>query len=570
MKTLTITTLLALCATLAAAKPIQQPCLPYNQAGDAPICWTGPQGAGTQQTQRVIRTPEEWKAFWAEHAAGQAPSVDFSKESVVAFTGGDAAAFKAVKVALGSDAAALKEAGVEATTARMDAPSNRVAAMLAGARAAEAKTDSVVSKADFQLAALTGFDSGAGMLRDAVASPVTGGKLIPVGCTPGVDCPAAPKRAPSNCTPGVDCPASAPRRPASRCTPGVDCPGDGRRPSGCTPGVDCPGSGSPSVPTPAPDNYYPRPSNPPSTFPDWRGGNLDRYDREADVSSLWMSQLDVFGDPVEDEGAWTRSTVRGTIERAGSEKGTQGSRYHVTLVSQETRNVYRLYWRYVGYDCDPNDSSRCRSWRVQQAWFLRRTENGRTSAMNVVVRFENDQPLLPWETETIGLTYDGSSVGVDDSYGAFRYSVRGPIVDQQNGVATIELTPTSRRKRAPEFDKVNVRLENRGGALTMIVEDQRAQFYAGENLELVYQVMRKCSGWWECTRNFGDVKVTENAQSAPLVVPVQSGRAVQLETPVPGANGSGEYYLNWYFRRADSKLSDGSWSGWKATPKVTR
>lgn len=34
--------------------------------------------------QVVVRTPEEWKALWKEHAAGQAmPAVDFSKQMVV-------------------------------------------------------------------------------------------------------------------------------------------------------------------------------------------------------------------------------------------------------------------------------------------------------------------------------------------------------------------------------------------------------------------------------------------------------------------------------------------------------
>ncbi len=558
--------ILALCAAVVPAAYAADNCQPWAQAQAEWTCVKGGD-VSAQQQPVVLRSAQEWAKFWSRHTGSEtAPAVDFAKAQILAYEGSEASSFKAVRV---TDLAA--EGAREIVTPRqaLKSAESRVAQALSGVRAAEAKTDDVVASANAELASLTGFD-GRASLRDAVASPaLSDPKVFKVACTPGVDCPAAPRSAPSqsrqSCTPGVDCPAPSRPQPRSSCTPGVDCPGSSQPPKNCTPGVDCPSNGgTPSIPTPAPDNYRPRPSSPPSTFPDWSG--VDRFNNGPDTASFWMSRRDAFGDPIEDEGSWNHEVARGEIHRAGSEKGTQGTQFRVTLASQESRRVYRLYWRYVGYNCNPNDSSRCMTWSTQQAWFYERTETGRAKAMSIEAEIENDQPLLPWETETIVLTYDGSNVGVDDSYAGFQYAVRGPIIDQQAGVATVELTPRARRKRAPEFDKVIVRLQNQGGRLMMVVDDQRASFYQGERMEMGYQVMRKCDGWWECTKNFGDIKVAEVSEDSPISFTVQAG---QPFTQAVQTSGSGQYYLNWFFRRAGSQYSNDSWSGWKATDKVS-
>lgn len=358
----------------------------------------------------------------------------------------------------------------------------------------------------------------------------------------------------------MDCPETRPSHKAPRCTPGVDCPDDqqqpGRRP-GCTPGVDCPNDGGR---TPLPPNYRPHPRNEPSRFPPV--GDPDYYDHV--VAGDWHAYRS-FGSPVETTGRWSDyDTARARVERGGAEVGTQGTSYTANLRSTSDRVVYRVYWRYVGYDCDPNDSSRCLDWRVQYARFPERRDSRSSSAV-VEVRFDdNGMTLLPWEKETLFVTYDGSRIGYDASNGAFRYSVRGPIVDQQTGRAVVEFTAVDRVKRRPESDKVLLRLENGPSGLQLSVLDRRAGYYDGEPLEIAYQVKKDCNGWF-CR----DKVVAEKTFQDPLRVVVKKGGDLQAVEPVPDT-GSGKYYVVWSFRRAQSKISSADWVNEGKGPKIQR
>ena len=377
-------------------------------------------------------------------------------------------------------------------------------------------------------------------LRDAVASPAPGVRLFPAqaSCTPGVDCPdtsGGRGRRPStpDCTPGVDCPQTPSRRP--NCTPGVDCPGD---------------HGGGSGRTPLPPNYRPRPGGAPSSFPPV--GNPRAYD--GTVTGDWHLFRNDFGWPLETSGEWSDYGVaRARIERGGSEVGAQGAAYTANLESRSDRPVYRVYWRYVGYDCDPNDADRCLEWRVQYARFVERWDR-RSASLSVDVRFEdNGQALLPWERENIYVSFDGSRVGYDLSEGAFRYAVRGPVIDQQTGRATLVLSAGARVRRAPEADKVSAVLEKNGAQLQVSIRDFRAAYYDGEPLEVVFQVKKDCNGWF-CS----DKVVSARDEQNPVRVTVSKGGDLQTVIPVSNT-GPGKYYLVWSFRRAQSKISSDGW-----------
>lgn len=546
--------ILALCAVAVRAAAQETPCPVLK--GAAPAGWTCLTGTAGRApaAKAVLRDPAAWRKFWLETTGkGEAPAVDFSQSAVTVevLEGGT---FRAVKTAAGSDdaATALAASAAVDSARKQAAADERVGPMLAQLRAERAPDAGSIGASS--LASRAGFDAGFAP-RDTVGAVAPGARLIPAQatCTPGLDCPEPQKPRPArrptpNCTPGVDCPETQPsRRP--NCTPGVDCPGDDNQQG-------------PSRRTPLPPNYRPRPSGSPSYFPPV--GNPDSYNQT--VASGWYVYRNSFGWPDETTTGWSDyETVRAAVTRGGSEKGQQGTAYTANLTSTASRPTYRLYWRYVGTNCNPNDSSECLDWSVQYARFVERYDHRDTST-SVDVRFnDNGQKLLPWETETIYISFDGSRVGYDASGGAFRYSVNGPIVNQQTGRASIEFTAGARVKRQPESDKVAVRFEKTNGGLQISVVDRRADVYDGEPLEISYQVKKDCNAGifnW-CS----DKVVDERRQNDPVVAVVDKSLAVQVVIPA-GNTGAGKYYVVWSFRRAKSQYSSDRWIDQGKTAKI--
>lgn len=412
------------------------------------------------------------------------------------------------------------------------------------------------------------FDGGAAG-RGTPAVPAAAGALTLAAakCTPGVDCPeekpqprqqARPQARPK-CTPGVDCPEDQPQarpkpKPQPKCTPGVDCPGDGQRPKPkprCTPGVDCPGDGkedSGSGQTPLPPNYRPRPSNPPSYFPPYGDSPYD--DNRVDVAGYWHMHRTYLGSPVRSAGSWSQTAGSASLRRGGKETDLkQGASYSARLQSQAERNVYGLYWRYVGRDCHPDYRDQCLSWEIQYRWFYEGVENGAVSLMDVEVEFQDDQTLLPWEKESFELLFDGGRVALRQTDPAFRYQVGGPFIDQQRGRAAFTLTQGARILRAPESSKVGLTLVNDGGQLKLAVDDGRTEFYEGETLEVDVTVKYK-KKWYQT-----DPVVSQGVM--PILVRSGERRSTFRVNP---SLGSGTYYIkSWRFRRAGSKISSPDW-----------
>ncbi|MFI5345142.1 MAG: hypothetical protein ACHQ51_02095 [Elusimicrobiota bacterium] len=527
MKRLIISALFAVAMTAVRASA-QEACPVLK--GSAPAVWTCLTGAAgsAQATKTVLRDPAAWRKFWTETTGKtDAPAVDFTK-TAVAVEILDGGAFRAVKVAKDAndaDAATALRADAAAAEAAKDqaAADERVGRMLAQVRAPRAADAGTVSDSSALLASRRGFDEAG--LRDSVGAVPSVPRLVlaQATCTPGVDCPEQPR--------------GPVRRPAPNCTPGVDCPGDGDQQD-------------PSRRTPLPPNYRPRPSGNPSSFPPI--GSPDYYDQT--VTSGWYVYRNIYGWPEEGTGNWSNyDTARASVVRGGSEKGQQGSDYTANLTSTASRPTYRVYWRYVGTNCDPNDDSQCLNWSVQYARFVEHYDH-RTASAFVDVHFnDNGQKILPWETETISLTFDGSRIDYDASYGAFRYSVNGPIINQQTGRASIEFTAGNRVRRQPESDKVIARLEKSNGQLQISVVDRRADVYNGEPLEIAYQVKKDCNGWF-CS----DKVVDERRANNPVGAVVDKGASVQTVIPVANT-GPGKYYIVWSFRRAKSQYSNDGW-----------
>lgn len=409
------------------------------------------------------------------------------------------------------------------------------------------------------------FDGGLGRFQPVMAS-------LPLGMGEGpgrergqkaAGLEALPHKPAVRCTPGVDCPPEEPKpkpqRP--RCTPGVDCPSeDRRRPPQprCTPGVDCPGDGSPgnSRPTPPPPNYRRRPTAPPPSWPTIPHDPGRIHDRSWVGVGYWHLYQDLWGRTMESHGSWNQVQDSRTLRRGGSE--TQygaSSSYRLSLQSHMVRNRYRLYWRYVGAGCDPYDNARCLDWDVEYRWLFEDMERGQRRDMEVSIKFfQGDKTLLPWETESFHVHFDGSRVWLDKGQTAYHYVVDGPFVDQGRGMAYIELAAGAKIRLAPEQGKVQASLTRKPNGLHLAFTDYRASYYQGTHLELWARIKEDAFGM--------DPQAYHQPKEAPFRWQVFSapGRPLTGEffLPVP-PNGKKLYIGEWGFRRIGSAISSDAW-----------
>jgi hypothetical protein len=511
------------------------------------------------QTTYICRAGQDSKtAQCREQVGAKALSCSFEKGAawLISPEKTDAAGWIAVKAGDQALSCRKQELAVQAAAVPQLMPAASLAALQGDGLkdALNGMTLAMASPAVF-------FDGGAAGRGTPTASAAAGAlTLAAANCTPGVDCPEEKPRskpqARPKCTPGVDCPEDQPQakpkpKPQPKCTPGVDCPEDTRKPKPrCTPGVDCPGDGKEeggSGQTPLPPNYRPRPSEPPRHFPPY--GDAPYDDDRVDVAGYWRQSRDFLGSPVRSAGSWSQTTGSASLRRGGSETDLkQGAAYTARLQSQAQRNVYALHWRYVGRDCHPDYRDQCLSWEIQYRWFYDGVQNGTASFLDVEVEFQDGQKLLPWEKESFELLYDGSRITLRQTDPAFRYQVRGPMVDQQNGRAAFTLTQGARLLRAPEASKVSLTLVNNGG-LKLVIDDSRTEFYDGETLEVEVTVKYKRK-WYQ-----KDAVVSQGV----MPVLVRSG-ANRSTFNVSASQGSGTYYIDsWRFRRAGSKISSDSW-----------
>jgi hypothetical protein len=223
-----------------------------------------------------------------------------------------------------------------------------------------------------------------------------------------------------------------------------------------------------------------------------------------------------------------------------------------------------LYWRWIGRNCNPNDLDQCERWDKDYRWYLEDVDYSRSVPMRVTVEFDQDKALLPWEEETLHVHFDGRRVWVTYPDAAFSYSESAPAFTGRDE-ATISLSPLGRNLRPPEAGKVRAHLELRSGQLKLVIDDERASFYAGETLEVRYSLWKSQHASWK--NWFGrDSKLLERDENNPerLVVDAADPRQV-IDVSVPGRD---ELYVKWAFRRAASKVSSGEWMERDETNRV--
>ncbi|MBI5200943.1 MAG: hypothetical protein HY925_05100 [Elusimicrobia bacterium] len=533
--------------------------------------------------QVVIQDETAWKAVWAEHArggaaVGEAPKVDFTKEAVVAVFLGNRMTSSPVETVIenknGEVVVSVKEGGSKPySMPALCQPFEIV--KVAKAPVIRIQVDASKSK---PVAAVAAANESTG-LRDAVGR-VTG-KLANVfaGKTDTLAFDGGNVAAVSLVGAGeFGAPKASllqlPPPPGEERTnrgdqglpppPGQQQPSRGRQGGSLPPPPGDQGGSLPPPPggnqggsLPPPPQYRGRPSDDRS-LPPPPGHNTPIEDSGVTSVGYWHPYRDVLGYTDERFGSWQQETDSASITRGGTETGKgQGGSYSANLSSREFRRRYVLYWRWVGTDCDPNDSDRCARWDRQYKYFYEDTKYSRARGMKVVVNFAQDKTLLPWETESFSVKYDGGRVWIEKLSPAYQYSEYGPIVNQQTGEATITLTPGARILRSPEANKVTAAIVNEGGKLKLVIEDSRTNEYAGETLEVTYEIWRDDPLGWRNPLG-RDTKMTERTKNGP-----------QRITTAPGANrhvfdlgisASAEYYIDtWSFRRAGSKISSGDW-----------
>ncbi|MBI4349667.1 MAG: hypothetical protein HY553_22720 [Elusimicrobia bacterium] len=566
--------------------------------------------SGVQQPKQLVITDEAtWKAVWAEHAQNgaapaAAPAVDFTKETVVAIFQGSRMTSSAVETRIerkdGKVVVVVKEGAKPFSmpvacqpfeivklakapvTIQYNGKTSGPAPKIAGAETArETGLRDAVARASGHLksvftakpAETVGFDGGAPAATTLAGVNAAFGGLqvsqFQLPPPPGEQQQEPPKKKQGNLPPPPGEKQEPPKKKQGNLPPppgdGQDRqngrggslpppPGEGQRGNLPPPPGD---NGNQGGNLPPPPQYRPRPSRP-GNLPPPPGGNIPIEDSGVTTVGYWHVFPGAYGWPVDRYGDWSSETASAGFSRGGSETGvTQGTRYTANLSSREYRRRYRLYYRYVGYNCHPNDPDNCERWEEQRKYFYEDTRYGRSSQMSVEVGFAQDKALLPWEKESFSIKYDGSRVWIDQHEPSYTYSVRGPIVDQQTGAATMTLTAGAKILRAPESGKVNAYIVNEGGKLKLVIEDYRTREYAGEALDVAFEVWRDDPAGW---RNLlgRDTKMAERTKNGPVRINTAAG--AQKHVIDLGVSGSAEYYLDtWSFRRANSKLSSGDW-----------
>ncbi|HVC09344.1 MAG TPA: hypothetical protein VNH15_05340 [Elusimicrobiota bacterium] len=300
-------------------------------------------------------------------------------------------------------------------------------------------------------------------------------------------------------------------------------------------------------------DYHHHPHRQPDYEP-YQYGEAPYSQYSLDPDAGWQPYVDIFGATLDKAGAWSTQPGQGTLTRGGQDVGTQGTNYALTLTSSQSRDVYRLYWRWDGRDCDPNDSTSCVHWRPEFQFFADHSEQGQSSSVNIKIHFAHDKALLPWVKETIGFSYDGGQISVDTSGGAFQYTVLGPTVNQQTGQASVVLVAGAPILRPPEADKVHLSLDTSNGGFRLMVTDDRASYYAGETLEIAVRIKQDSGHWWK-----RDQTVVEYKQNGPLRVTTNASEPTRVLADLSYL-GSGKFYISdWSFSRADSKISSADW-----------
>lgn len=477
---------------------------------------------------------------------------------------------------------ALRAVGfpVKAQAEALTAAQARVNDVTIAAQAAAGNFDNSVSRSaltDGANVSVWGVASGES-LKDAVAdvklTPSNGGGLVLVQQGPPGSGGGQQQQPPRSGPPGSGGDQQQPPRggpPGSGSNPPRTGPPGSNPPGGNPPG----GSTPPSRPAPVWRSNFPPPApnwwNTDFNHYNWWNSLPSGYDRPyTDTSSPdsfyyysgWYRWRDTF------VTNWDRTEDTAAINRTAA---NQGQVQNISLTSQIYREskqcyyqaVYRYDWEQGGF----NGSHWEEHFDHYKASCIRLPrEYGQPRVYTTFVSFDMTLAAgqdLPWESDVIRVTYDGSGQPrYDISGAAYRYSVR--LDNQRNGSESVTLVAGPKVLRAPEADKVQAFVRKNGAKYELVVNDDRAQFYAGETLRVnvkvtrrvVYKVKGLLWGWNEKTQD-----TVIYSQPQDITVDASAPQSVSdITSQSNGANPanfvrSSLYIESWEFSRVNSRIS---------------
>ncbi len=353
----------------------------------------------------------------------------------------------------------------------------------------------------------------------------------------------------------------------------------GGPPGSGNPGQNPPGGTTPpSRPAPVWRSNFPPPApnwwNTDFDHYDWWSGLPSGYDRpHTDTSnpdtfyyySEWYRWRDTF------VTNWGRTEDSATISRTAANQGQIHSRSLTSQVYRESKDcyyqaVYRYDWAQGGF----NGSHWEERFDHYSARCIRNPrEYGRPQVYTSHVSFDMSMVSgqeLPWESDVIHITYDGSGQPrYDFSGAAFKYTIR--LDNQSGGSESVTLLAGAKNLRAPEADKVQAFLRVNAGKIEFVINDDRASYYQGETLRVSAKVVRRVVikvkgvlwGWNEknvdSVISSSPVDVLTAASNSQNITDLTSAASA----PKPAnAVRSSVFIEYWEFARVNSRISTGA------------
>ncbi|MBI3551853.1 MAG: hypothetical protein HY077_04990 [Elusimicrobia bacterium] len=365
-------------------------------------------------------------------------------------------------------------------------------------------------------------------------------------------------------------------------------PGSGQEPQrGGPPGSGGPQTGTPpSTPPSRPAPVWRQRFAPPP--PNWWNTDFNTYEwwqalpndydrtftrRISDdrfyLYSGWARWSDVF------TNGWVRETDTARINWKASDKNVRPQQR--TLTSQVYRDLKECYYQDV-YRYDWVDGGFYGShWEENFDHYDARCirlprEYGRPRVATVYAAFDLStvDGILPWETgveDGVTIYYDGSKITYDLAQRLFQYKVG--LDDRQANSESWTITAGAKISQAPEADKVSAYLRSNGGKLELVINDERANFYDGESLQVTAVVKKDVT----YTGKILFIKTTKHNYSTlfngPIDVKVAKAKSPQQVVDLSAAASGGSnpptttgvraYIESWGFKRVGSKLSSGAY-----------
>lgn len=177
---------------------------------------------------------------------------------------------------------------------------------------------------------------------------------------------------------------------------------------------------------------------------------------------------------------------------------------------------------------------------------------GRLAQVDVRYRVagRSANPPLPWESETLSISFDGSGVEARVRGAAYEYRIERSVSAHAYPAmrADITLTPVRKLLTPPDPGGLIGRLERTqdGKSIRVVFADRWAANYPGQSLRLRYVVKRQ-------RRIFGDPKVAEGEERFPTA-PEYSLDLSTLRLREPLKPGE-EYYAEYSFQRLGNATS---------------